>query len=295
MKRIITLSMVIAVIALAAVVSVLAAGGNHAPDARSNHAHAIVRAHAGATKSLASEPEQGEFRWHEAMAAGRVIEVKGVNGSVEAEPSSGNEVEVVAVKHARRSNPEDVRIEVVRHDDGVTICAMYPNVERQGANTCEPGRHGHMNVQNNDTTVNFTVRVPAGVRFSGRTVNGKVEANNLSADVDATTVNGSINVSTTGLARANTVNGSIVAVMGRADWPEELEFKTVNGGIDLSFPASLSAQVEAKTLNGSISTDFPLTVTGSFSHRHLTGTIGGGGRDLRLETVNGSVQIRRAS
>jgi hypothetical protein len=287
MKRTITLSIIIAVIALAAVVEVLASGGNHAP--------VLVRAAAGAPKSLAVEPEQSEFRWHEAMAAGRLIEIKGVNGSVEAEPSSSGEVEVVAAKRARRSNPDDVRIEVVRHGDGVTICAVYPNVDGHEANTCEPGQRGHMSVQNNDTTVNFTVRVPAGVRFSGHTVNGKVAANDLNADVDATTVNGSISVSTTGLARAKTVNGSIVAVMGRADWPDELEFKTVNGGIDLSFPASLSAQVEARTLNGNISTDFQMTVTGSFSRRHLTGTIGGGGRDLRLETVNGSVQIRRAS
>ena len=126
-------------------------------------------------------------------------------------------------------------------------------------------------------------------------VNGKVNAENLSADVEAMTVNGSVNVSTTGLARAHTVNGSITASMGRADWEGEMEFKTVNGGIDVTFPAGLSAEVEAKTLNGEITSDFPLTVQGTFSRRHLNGTVGGGGRELRLETVNGSVQIRRAS
>ncbi|HYE16248.1 MAG TPA: DUF4097 family beta strand repeat-containing protein, partial [Pyrinomonadaceae bacterium] len=73
----------------------------------------------------------------------------------------------------------------------------------------------------------------------------------------------------------------------------ELEFQTVNGAIDLSFPASLSADVHAETVNGEITSDFPLTVTGRFSKRRLDGTIGGGGRELRLQTVNGSVQIRR--
>ena len=249
------------------------------------------------TQPAAAAPaqQQSEFRWHEPMAAGRQIEIKGVNGNVEAVPAAGGEVEVVAVKRARRSNPDDVRIEVVRHGDGVTICAVYPNVEGKPANTCEPGPNSRSNVQNNDTNVNFMVRVPAGVRFTGKTVNGKVEANDLSADVEARTVNGSINVSTTGLARAGTVNGSITVRMGRADWADELEFKTVNGGIDLSVPDSLSAQVEVKTLNGDISTDFPMTVSGTFSRRRLSGTVGGGGRDLRLETVNGSVRLRRAS
>ncbi len=254
----------------------------------------VATAAAFAGGSAARQEQRDEFRWHEPLAAGRVVEIKGVNGNVEAEPASGGEVEVVAVKRARRSDPEEVRIEVVRHGEGVTICAVYPNVEGREPNTCAHGSN-HMNTQNNDVSVNFTVRVPAGVRFAGQTVNGKVEANNLSGDVEAKTVNGGINVSTRGLASAQTVNGSITVAMGRADGSDDLEFKTVNGSIDISAPASLSAQVEARTLNGEITTDFPITVQGTFSRRRLSGTIGGGGRQLSLETVNGSVQIRRAS
>jgi len=250
---------------------------------------------AQAAPRAAAAAAQSDFHWHEPLAAGKRIEVKGVNGSIDAAPASGGEVEVTARKSARRSNPEDVRIEVVRHSEGVTICAVYPNVDGRRANTCEPGENGHMNVRNNDTEVDFTVRVPAGVLFTGRTVNGRVEAKNLTADVDAKTVNGDVEVSTAGVARAQTVNGSITAFMGRADWTDGIEFKTVNGSIELSLPAALSADVEVKTLNGEISSDFPLTVRGTFSRRHMSGTIGGGGRSLQLETVNGSVQIRRAS
>jgi DUF4097 and DUF4098 domain-containing protein YvlB len=284
MKRTNTLSNVFAAAAFAALVLGYAAVVSRTPVA------------SAAPRAAAAAAQKGnEFRWHEPMAAGRVIEVKGVNGNVEATPSSSGEVEVVAVKSSRRSNPEDVRIEVVRHSEGVTICAVYPNADSRQPNTCEPGNNGHVNVRNNDTEVNFTVRVPSGVRFNGRTVNGRVEANNLTADVDAATVNGDVEVTTTGLARAKTVNGSITAVMDRADWSDDLEFKTVNGSIDVTMPASLSAEVEVKTLNGAISSDFPLTIRGTFSRRHMSGTIGGGGRSLQLETVNGSVNIRRAS
>lgn len=283
MKRTNTLSNAVAVAAFAAL-----ALGYTVVASRAHAAPAAPRA------ASAAQQQGNEFRWREALAAGKVIEIKGVNGHVEATPSSSGEVEVVAVKSARRGNPEDVRIEVVRHSEGVTICAVYPNTGGR-ANTCEPGNRGHMNVRNNDTEVSFTVRVPSGVRFNGRTVNGRVEANNLTADVEATTVNGDVEVTTTGLASAKTVNGSITVVMGNADWSGDKEFKTVNGSIDISMPATLSAEVEVKTLNGSISSDFPLTVQGAFSRRHMTGTIGGGGRSLQLETVNGSVNIRRAS
>jgi hypothetical protein len=36
-------------------------------------------------------------------------------------------------------------------------------------------------------------------------------------------------------------------------------------------------------------------VRGRFSARRFSGTIGSGGRHLRLETVNGSIRLRRGS
>ena len=257
-------------------------------------AHAPEDAQA-ATAAEVSNAQGGEFRWSERMAAGRVIEVRGVNGRVQAEGTTGSEVEVVATKSARRSNPESVRIEVVRHAEGVTVCAVYPSSNADKPNSCGPGGSGSMNVKDNDVQVDFAVRVPACVRFAGRTVNGGVEATGLQADAEAYAVNGGVRVSTTGLARASTVNGSVIVEMGRADWQDELEFQTVNGQINVLFPATLSADVRAETLNGSISTDFPMTVQGSAGRRRLEGVIGGGGRTLRLRTVNGGVEIRRGS
>jgi len=236
---------------------------------------------------------QGEFHWKGQLAAGKTIEIKGVNGDVSAEGGSGD-VEVTAVKHAHRSDPDEVKIEVVPHEGGVTICAVYPSEGRR-ENTCEPGEHGHMNTRDNDVVVDFRVRVPAGVRFVGRTVNGAIDAANLGADVEAITVNGSIHIGTSGYAEATTVNGSITASIGRAQWTDELEFHTVNGGITLDLPANLSTEVRASTVNGDIETDFPLMVTGRLGPRRVTGTIGSGGRRLALETVNGSIKLRKAS
>src|SRR5437773_12419012 len=151
----------------------------------------------GTTRQAAA---QNEFHWKGPAAAGKAIEIKGVNGDVRAIAGSGD-VEVTAVKHARHSDPDEVKIEVVQNEDGVTICAVYPSDGRR-ENTCEAGDDGHMNVRDNDVTVDFTVRVPAGVRFRGKTVNGEVVAAVGSSDVEATTVNGSIRISTTGYAEA---------------------------------------------------------------------------------------------
>jgi hypothetical protein len=181
---------------------------------------------------------------------------------------------------------------VVQHGGGITICAVYPSPDSR-PNECQPGDGGRMNTRDNDVTVAFTVRVPPGVRFVGRTVNGDIGADSLAGPVSLKTVNGEASFSTTAYGEASTVNGSIHGTLGSSDWTEALRFQTVNGSIALDLPADTSTEVRATTVNGSISTDFPISVTGRVDPRKLSGTIGGGGRSMALETVNGSVTLRR--
>ncbi|HMC56197.1 MAG TPA: hypothetical protein VKH19_13535, partial [Gemmatimonadaceae bacterium] len=200
-----------------------------------------------------------DFNWHGRIAAGKRLEVKGVSGDVRAVLASGAEAVVNARKHARRSDPDDVEIKVVQSDEGVTICAVYPTPPRaREENSCEPGDRWHSSTDNNDVVVDFEVQVPAGVEFNGQTVNGEMSAEGLKGDVKASTVNGSVRVSTTGLAEASTVNGSVYAEMGHANWNDELEFSTVNGGITLILPGKLDTELRASTVNGEIDSDYPL-------------------------------------
>lgn len=235
-----------------------------------------------------------DFSWHGQLAPGKSIEIKGVNGTIRAERASGTEVGVEANKFARRSDVRSVTVQVVPHTDGVTICAVYPSNDWGRPNECAPGSAGRMNTNNNDVRVEFTVRVPAGVKFIGHTVNGEVEADSLASDVTAHTANGKIRISTSGWAEAKTVNGSISARVGQTTGRRPIELETVNGGIDLELPAGANATVHASTVNGGISTDFPLMIHGRFTGREISGTIGQGGQELNLKTVNGSIELRRA-
>lgn len=235
-----------------------------------------------------------DFRWTGRLPAGKTLEIKGVNGSIDAVAAGGDQIEVTADKRGRRDDPEDVTIEVVEHAGGVTVCAIYPTPSRaRHENECAPGSGGHMSTGDNDVRVNFHVKVPAAVPFTGRTVNGNVTTSGLEADVDVMTVNGDLDIGTRGLVEATTVNGSIEVRMGRADWSGSLDFATVNGGITVYLPPDLSTEIEAQTVNGDIETDFPLTVSGRIGMRRIRGTIGAGGRTLELKTVNGSIRLRK--
>jgi len=236
---------------------------------------------------------QNDFEWRGQMAPGQTIEIKGVSGNVRAMAASGTAVEVTATRSARRSNPADVRFEVVPHAGGVTICAVYPAPEGQPANECPVGAGGRMSTKNNDTSVDFTVRVPVGVGFIGRTVNGDVSGDSLPGNAEGHSVNGSIRLAAAGLAAATTVNGSISAAMGRGDWPGEAGFKTVNGDITLKLPATANTEVKAQLVNGRIKSDLAVVVVGKVEPRRLEGTIGAGGRQLTLSTVNGNITLEK--
>jgi len=228
-----------------------------------------------------------DFEWNGALKAGQTLEVHGINGPIRARPSEGREARVRAKKSGRKSDPDEVKIEVEQTEDGVRICARYPRPDGS-LNDCLS-----QNTRNNDVEVDFRLDVPAGVHLVAETVNGEVEIDGVSGDVRASTVNGSVEVTTTGEAEAQTVNGGIHARIGSKQWTGALSFETVNGSVVVTLPDGVNADVKASTVNGEISSDFEMAVSGRISSRRLRGVIGkGGGGQITLSTVNGGIELR---
>lgn len=235
--------------------------------------------------------EVGEqWSWHGQVKPSQQVWIRNTNGPVEVVQGNGDMLEVTTEKSWRHSEPNSVEMVPVTSERGVTICALWTARERR----CGAGGEYHMShVRKNDVAVRFTVHLPRGVKVDVSTVNGEVAIEGAAAPVAATTVNGRVLVHTTvGPVKASTVNGSIEASMD-ALTGGDIELETVNGAVTAVLPRGLNAVVDAATVNGRVETDFPLQVTGKISPRHVRGTIGSGGMTLKLNTVNGSVMIRR--
>jgi DUF4097 and DUF4098 domain-containing protein YvlB len=163
--------------------------------------------------------------------------------------------------------------------------------------------------------VDFTVRVPAGVRVSMASVTGDVYATGLHSPVRAASVSGSVRVSSDGPVQASSVSGNVEATMGRTAG-ESLRFSTVSGNVIVRVPASTDADFSARTLSGSIESDFPLELGSAEGRRgrrdddddhhrarhvHVRigqeahGRLGRGGPDLRVNTVSGDISLLRTS
>ena len=115
------------------------------------------------------------------------------------------------------------------------------------------------------------------------------------ADVESKveTVNGDLTFDGIGASSLETVNGKIVGTFAAPSWEGTMHVSTVNGSVDLTFPADLSADVRGETVNGGIQSDFPITVEKGFGPKSFEGRIGSGGRRLNIETVNGGITLRK--
>lgn len=240
------------------------------------------------------EPTENGNHWHWTgkLAPDQVVVIRNLNGNIDASgSSSSDQIEVTADKSG--ADADQVKIHLQKVGDGVVICAVYPGMFSSSSDDdCES--RSHFGNNHNNARVDFTVRMPQNLRFTGRSVNGAVRAESMGRYVDASSVNGAVHVQTQSWASASSVNGSIEARLGRTDWPGELDFKTVNGSVKLEMPSNLNAEVDFKSVNGHLESDFPLTVQGSMGRHVLHGTIGSGGRELNVKTVNGSVELRKA-
>lgn len=246
--------------------------------------------------SLPLAAQRGDdFRWNGRVAQGKEVEVVGVVGDIRAVLSSGSQVEVVA-----QMPDGNVPVRVVEHEGGVTLCVMYPTV-RGGGRTSSSGRCGTTgNIGNDPPAVNFTVRVPAGVAFAGRTVSGDVEARGLRGSVSATTVSGGVDVETSEDAEATSVSGDLRVAMGRLPRTGSLRFNTVSGDVRVVLPAGTDANLRINTLSGEVDSDFPLQMRargngGSFVRvgQQIQATIGRGGTGIEIHTVSGDVELHR--
>jgi len=261
----------------------------------------LASALAAPTVAIAQDQRSDrDFRWDGPIASARWAYVRNLNGSVRIERASGARLEVTAVKRWRRGNPEDVRVEVTRVGSGegdVLVCALWREItedcDERGYRTRDRRRSRWDRDNDDDVSLEITVRVPEGVKVDVSSINGGLEISGATSEVEAHTVNGGIDArSSGGPINASTVNGDIDVRMGTIG-TANLDFSTTNGSIEVTVPDGLNADITMRTVNGSVGSDFPMTVNGRISPRRIAATIGRGGMRLDLSTVNGSIDLRK--
>lgn len=229
-----------------------------------------------------------------------VLKVSTLNGGVTVEGYAGKEVLIETTargdeaEERPRHGAEGMR-RIPNHGQGLSV-EEEDNVVRVEARN--PSQSGDLHIQ---VPVRSSLHLSAinggAIQISG--VEGEIEVSNVNGGIEAHDVTGSV--------VAHTTNGEVKVVLRRVAPNKPMAFSTLNGDVDVTFPADLKASVRVRSDRGEIYSDFEIATRGHAvtrethkNGRHhieveqeMQGTIGGGGSEILLKTFNGDIFIRR--
>lgn len=215
------------------------------------------------------------------------IELDNINGDVHISSWDQNQVKVDAVKYAdTKERLDEAKIEIDSRADALSIRTKYP----------EHDHNWNWGSHNNPASVEYTLTVPRTARLDEiKLINGSLDITGVNGEVNASCINGRLEAQNlAGRARLLTINGRLNAQFDQLAGPS-VDLNSVNGSVELTIPSDAKAEIEASTVSGGINNDFGLHVNHhQFVGHDLRGELGTGGTRIKLENVNGRIEIRHA-
>ena len=226
-----------------------------------------------------------------------------VNGGITVKAYDGKEVVVEA--RARTHDRDSSRSEsgnmkrIVVSSTGLSVEAENNEV--------------HVSTDSYARPIDLTITVPVHTSLKLSAVNdGNIMVTGVDGELDVNDVNGSVTLNNvSGSAVAHALNGRVLVTFNHIN-QKPMAFSSLNGDIDVTFPADLKANLTLKSDRGEIFSDFDVQVQASAPKqtvedgrkdggkyvvkidRAVHGTIGGGGPEMQFTNFNGSIYIRKA-
>ena len=225
-----------------------------------------------------------------------------VNGSITVTGYDGKDVVVEA--KVRGDNEAPARAGGMKR---IPMTATGLSVE-------EENNQVDIGAQSVQRTIDFTIQVPRRTSLHLSTVNnGNISVTGTEGEFDVNDVNGEVTLKNiSGNAVAHALNGRLLVTFDRINPQKAMAFSSLNGDVDVTFPADLKANVSMSSDRGDVFSDFDIqlearapvqtTTTGSREggrfkvnvDKTVRGKINGGGQDIQFKNFNGNIYIRRA-
>lgn len=232
-----------------------------------------------------------------------------VSGSITVKGADVKEV----VVEARARSHEDSGRDDSGHDGRAAGMKHIP-MTSTGLNIEAENNQIRVSTDSYQRTIDLTITVPVHTSLSLHSVNdGNIMVTGVDGEFDINNVNGEVDLKNIGgSAVAHALNGHVVATFNRIDPAKPMAFSSLNGDIDVTFPADLKANVTLRTDNGEVYSDFDIKVQpnapqqsvedsrgkgGKYRvkiEKNVLGTINGGGQEIQFKNFNGNIYIRKA-
>ncbi len=211
--------------------------------------------------------------------------------------------EVVVEAHARRNDDSD------QEGNGPKRIAIATT----GLTVEEENNQVNINTESFQRPIDLVISVPVHTSLHLRAVNdGDIVVTGVDGEMDIDDVNGSVTLNNiAGSAVAHALNGHLLVTFTRIN-QKPMAFSSLNGDIDVTFPADLKANVSLRSDRGDVFSDFDVQMQASSAQpivedsrghggkyrvkidKTVRGTINGGGPEFQFTNFNGQIYIRKA-
>ena len=270
--------------------------------------HAAAPSNAN-TASAAAEEQQGKQRAGDRVVVtlsdpSRPASVKAslINGGITVKAYEGKDIIVEAHPRSREDSDDDDRPGPKRL-----------NIATTGLNVEEENNQVNIGADAIQRPIDLVIQVPVHTSLHLRAVNdGDIVVTGVDGEFDVDDINGSVTLTKiAGSAVAHALNGKLLVSFTRIN-QKPMAFSSLNGDIDVTFPADLKANVSLRSDNGDVFSDFDVNMTPQSSQpvvedgrshggkykvkidKTVRGTINGGGPEMQFTNFNGGIYIRKA-
>ena len=229
------------------------------------------------------------------------VKASSVNGSITVKAYEGKEV----IVEARQRNEESER---------PSGGPKRLNISTTGLTVEEENNEVRISTESYARTIDLTISVPVHASVKLRAVNdGDIVVTGVDGELDVDDINGAVTLNNvSGSAVAHALNGHVHATFVGVNPQKPMAFSSLNGDIDVTFPADVKANVSIRSDRGDVFSDFDVQLQASAPKQEIEdgrgkggkyrvkidktvhGTINGGGPEFQFTNFQGQIYIRKA-
>ncbi|HJX97043.1 MAG TPA: DUF4097 family beta strand repeat-containing protein, partial [Candidatus Acidoferrum sp.] len=195
------------------------------------------------------------------------IKASMVNGGITVKAYDGKEVIVEArTRNEEREKPSSGPKRI--------------NVSTTGLSIEEENNEVRINTESYARTIDLTISVPVHTSVKLRAVNdGDITVTGVEGEIDVDDVNGAVTLNNiSGSAVAHALNEHVHATFLKVNPQKPMAFSSLNGDIDVTFPADVKANVSIRSDRGDVFSDFDVQLQAANPRQEVEDGRGKGGK-----------------
>jgi hypothetical protein len=220
-------------------------------------------------------PVRKEIRQTFQLSPNGVVDVSGIEGSVEVETTDGNTVEISFVREARTQIDFDCESISVQQSADKIVIRHHTKKEKQ-CSVIQAREH-------------LKLSVPRSVNLTFKDIEGGFTVGSTEGFLQLNNIEGVVKIEMAQAAEIGSVESNLSLNVGEVN-ARGININNIEGAVELGVKKNLNADLKIDSSNVQI--DIPNSQSSAFGRKNYQLQLGAGGKSISISNIEGGVKIR---